>query len=289
MPGPTTPTKVFHLTAAVRERDATVAELGQLFGATVLHTDEGEIFGADLRRAMVWIGDTLLEVIEPCGPSPFQTFVERFGGGLHSLGLCVADASATQARLAEHGVEVAVRFSDEMFATRTAATAGLALQWSTQEVPDDPRTTGKVPPAPPDALIRPQRLASVVALVEVPAQAAAHLALALGTSPTFYEGDDADAGWATVAIGDCSLALHGLAAPEAARAAWGVVNTRPRLWALGLQVADVAASTEALRHAGVPAIGVQPAGVVLDPGALSIPVVLRADLLAGDPRSTAGT
>ena len=42
-----------------------------LLGATVLHEAEGPMFGVEMRRAVLWIGDNLIEVIEPVGPSPF--------------------------------------------------------------------------------------------------------------------------------------------------------------------------------------------------------------------------
>ena len=243
---------------------------------------DGDTFGVEMRRAMVWLGDNLIEMIEPVGPSPFATFVDRFGPGLNAVGLEVADAAAAEAHLAGLGVEVAARYGPDMFATRTSGTAGLALQWTSQAVADDPRRTGGRGPAGGVAPAR--RLAFVAAAVEDPGTAGPALARALGTAATVVADGPGTGPSATVGLGDCSLALYRLADGSAG---WAPGPDRPRLVGIGLEVADVEAAAAALERVSVAVVARHRAGLLLDPAALPVPVILCDGLLAGDPRSAA--
>jgi 4-hydroxyphenylpyruvate dioxygenase-like putative hemolysin len=273
-------TGIFHLTAVTRDVEAATEVLGRLFGATVVHRADGETFGVAMRRAMVWLGDNLIEMIEPVGPSPFTAFMDRFGPGLNALGCHVGDAAAAEAHLAALGIEVAARYGPDMFATRTSATAGLALQWTSQWVADDPRRTGGRPAA--EGVAPARRMAFVAAAVEDPATAASTLARALGTVATIgADGGQAGPG-AVVGLGDCSLALYRRADGSAG---WAPGPDRPRLVAIGLEVPDVEAAAAALDRAAVATVARHRSGLVLDPTALPVPVILCPGLLAGDPRS----
>lgn len=267
--------RTFHLTGVVADLDAAVAPLRNVFGAVVLHTDSGETFGTRMDRAMLWVGDQLLELIQPIGgPSPVAEYLERFGGGMNGLGLEVADGDATEAHLAGLGVEVAVRYADDMFATRTRRTAGLALQWARRCVPDDPRDAA-APEPDGSPMLHVGRLAFVAAVVADPARAAAELAAVIGTAAT--DLDDHAGPAAAVGLGDCTLALFPLDS-----AAFGG-HDRPRFVAIALEVddfdqaaADLAAHDVSVREAVGP-------GALVDVPA-PIAVMLWPGLLPGDPR-----
>jgi len=283
MSQPAVVTRVFHFTAVVADCDATVVALSRLFGAAVLHTASGEMFGVTMRRAMLWIGDSLLEVIQPIGESAFQGFLDRFGGGLNSLGLEVADAAAAEAHLAAHGIDVAVRYGPAMFATRTSGTAGLALQFTSEGVADDPRRAPVARPRPVGAVVMAERLAFVAALVTDPPVAADGLARAFGTDATRIAPGPLAGPEASVGIGDCSLALYRLS-EAAAPGIWGDRHQRPRLLAFGLQVADLAQALTDLDAAGIGVAAEHAVGILLDLSATPIPILLCDRLLPGDAR-----
>jgi len=271
--------RIFHLTAVVPDRDATVGALQRLAGASVLHQVTDVTNGVEMHRALVWVGDTVLEVLEPIGPSPFQGFLDRIGGGLSAIGVEVHDAPATRAALVARGVDVAVDFGPRMFATRPASTAGLAFQWSGDPVRDDPRDGATAPAPRADRVLSPARLAATVAVVDDPAAAGALLAELFGTSCTPL-GDGPVVG---VGLGDGTLVLHPLDDPAPP---WpDPAPSRPRVLALAVEVADVDASVAALERAGLRVSGRHLLGPVLHGDGLPGPLVLASGLPAGDPRA----
>lgn len=79
---------------------------------------------------MAWVGDGSVEIGEPAGAtSPVRTFVERFGGGMHSIALQVDDIEAAKAHFAALGVAVATEPYPGMVWTRPADTAGVLMEW----------------------------------------------------------------------------------------------------------------------------------------------------------------
>ena len=251
---------MFHATAMVRSYDDAMEPLARLFGARVLHDNVVEDEGIGRRGGMTWIGDGSLEVGEPAGPgSPVTAFLERFGGGMHSVGLQVADTGAAKEHLASVGVRIVNEPFPGLFFTHPADTAGLLLEWNEHPQDDDPRWGAPVPDGR-DPLIAVERLAFVGAVVDDPRAAAVRLAeiIGLGATPSGSIG-------AVVSLGDCALALSRLD---------GSGSPRPRVWSLGLLVTDLPA-----------------AQAVLDaepPGSLPFPVVLTDRLLDGDPRRGRG-
>ena len=139
--------RVFHLTGVVGDCDGATAALVHLVGASVLQRVTDVTNGVEMHRALIGIGDSVLELLEPIGPSPFQGFLDRFGGGLSAVGVVVDDLAATRAHLAARSVDVAVDLGPDMFATRPAQLAGLAFQWSARGVPEDPRDAASPRPA----------------------------------------------------------------------------------------------------------------------------------------------
>jgi catechol 2,3-dioxygenase-like lactoylglutathione lyase family enzyme len=278
---------MFHATAMVRDYDAAVEPLARLFDFRVLHLNISEEEGIGRRGGMLWVGDGSVEIGEPAGPhSPVTAFVERFGGGMHSIALQVDDARAAKAHFAEVAVTVATEPYDGMLWTRPGDTAGVLFEWFSLVEPTDPKWGAPVPDGlPPVAGV--ERLAFVTAMVRDPTHDGARLAEILGTSvhtignPSAFGGVEA-----VVSLGDCSLALIASSSAAKSFTDWGVAYERPRVHGVGLQVGNVADAVGALEGAGIGAIRRTGALTVLDPSALPIPVMLCDALLPGDPRTS---
>ena len=142
--------------------------LAHLFGARVMHRQQ---LAAPVWRdgGMVWLGDNSIEIGAPYGgDSPVSAFVERFGGGMHSVALQVADMAATLRRLEPLGVEVATRIAPDIVFTRPNATAGLLLEWGSHVQEDDPRFGAAPLPFTEPPVIAVDRMAFVGAVVADP-------------------------------------------------------------------------------------------------------------------------
>jgi len=279
---------MFHATAMGPDYDGIFGPLARLFGCRVLHRHQlPEPVGRD--GGMTWIGDNSIEIGAPYGDgSSVATFVERLGGGMHSVAVQVPDVAATLARLEPLGVEVASRISDEIVFTRSGGTAGLVLEWASHVQDDDPRWGAPVPPFVAEPVVNVERMAFVGAIVRDPARDGERLAEVLDTRLVTYEHDDApDLPHCALDFGDCLLALYPVPSDEAtSRAVWGGVYERPRCLALGLTVVDQGVAERALDAAGVPVHHRAGDGRAVLVDGLPFPVVLTDQLLAGDPRTT---
>jgi hypothetical protein len=278
---------MFHATAMGPDYDGILGPLARLFGCRVLHRQQlEEPVGRD--GGMTWIGDNSIEIGAPYGPgSSVASFVERLGGGMHSVAVQVPDVAATLDRLTRLGVEVSLRISDEIVFTRPGATAGLVLEWASHVQADDPRWGAPVPPFAEPPVVDVERVAFVGALVRDPAADGERLAEVLDTELLTY-GDDLapDVARRALVLGDCLLALYPVPPDEATSVAlWGAHHSRPRCLSLGLQVADQSQAERALSAAGVVVHHrtTHGHGVLVD--GLPFPVVLTDRLLTGDPRA----
>ena len=282
---------MFHATAMGPDYDGIFDPLARYFGCRVLHRQQlPEPVGRD--GGMTWIGDNSIEIGAPFGAgSSVATFVDRLGGGMHSVAVQVPDLAATLARLEPLGVEVASRISDEIVFTRPGATAGLVLEWASHVQDDDPRWGAPLPPFVQDPVVNVERMAFVGAIVRDPARDGEHLAEVLDTAVIRYAHDDAvDRPHAALDLGDCLLALYPIPTDGAtSRAVWGGVYERPRCLALGLTAADQGAAERALDAAGVPVHHRAGDGRAVLVAGLPFPVVLGDRLLRGDPRSVGTT
>ncbi len=258
---------LFHSTAMVADYELAVRNLGTLVGLTVLEYGESTEPGIGRRGGMAWAGDNAIEIGQPIVEGAAAHFVSRFGGGLHSVALQVEDLAATIAHLESHGVRVAARPRPEMCFTDPGDTGGVFLQWSTFELPVDPRFGGALPVPAPHVLAPATHHAFVGALVEDPGGWAQRFARLLGTVVTF-ERSDAALGQplAGVSLGDCTLALYRLPATVAeGLALWGRPSARARTHLLALRVDDLSAAVQAMADAGVGVVRADPDLVVLDP------------------------
>jgi catechol 2,3-dioxygenase-like lactoylglutathione lyase family enzyme len=235
---------------------------------------------------MIWLGDNSVEIGAPVGDrSPVRKFVEKLGGGMHSIALRTSDIEATRAWVLGHGLEEGVRIGDTVFFSRAEASHGLMLEWSAMQTDDDPRFGFEPPyPKPVDPVAPALRYGFVSAAVADPVAAAEKLAEVMDTDVLrSVPGAGPDEIGAMVSMVDCVLVLHALPdAPEDWR--WGPAPTRPRYIGHGLEVADLPAALAALAAVGVRPVAELEHAVMLDPATTPAPTFLFDDLFAEDPR-----
>ncbi|HEY6474299.1 MAG TPA: VOC family protein [Acidimicrobiales bacterium] len=276
---------LFHSTAMVADYDLAVRNLGALVGLTVLEYSESTEPGIGRRGGMAWVGDNAIEIGQPIGEGGAARFVERFGGGIHSIALQVEDLEATMAHLEQQEIHIAARPRPEMCFTDPRDTGGVFLQWSTFELPVDPRFGGMVPSAATPALAPATQHAFVGALVDDPRAWSEQFAEILGTAVTFEDvGASPGQPVAGVSLVDCTLALFRL--DEAADPVlWGRAYERACTHLVALRVGDLSTAAAATAGAGVAALRREGDLVVLDPAATGgVQVALTGSLLPGDPR-----
>lgn len=278
---------LFHSTAMVADYDLAVRNLSTLVGLTVLEYSESTEPGIGRRGGMAWAGDNAIEIGQPIGDGAAAQFVERFGGGMHSIALQVEDLEATMAHLQLEQVRIAARPRPAMCFSDPRDTGGIFFQWSTFELPVDPRFGAPRPgPLPAGRVPAPAtRHAFIGALVDDPIAWAGRFASLLGTAVTFqHAGAPPGEPVAGVSLGDCTLALYALPG-EDGRALWGRTYERARTHLLALRVDDLGVATDALHRAGITIVRWEGGLVTLDPAATGgVQIALTDALLPGDPR-----
>ncbi len=277
---------MYHATAMGASYDAILEPLERLFGARVLHDNRLSEPGLERRGGMVWMADGSVEIGEPLGPgSDLHRFVERFGGGMHSIALQVDDVGETLDRVGALGVRVAARIRDNLAFTRPADTAGILLEWRSGFAADDPRWGSELPLQRTAPVVTPRRIAFAGVVTPDPQPTAARLAEVIGTTWDTQQSDESGLPEATVNLRDCLIACYRLPTPAQAADIWAMTIDRPRCHALGLQVDDLADAAAALHEAGVRVNHRNSDGTLVLTGAgLAFPVVLVQELLPSDPR-----
>lgn len=129
---------VHHLGLIVRDREQALAGLGNLFGGPASRMEavfppaqlRGRIDTASLRLAFVWMGNTLLELLEPTDETSLQgEHLKKHGEGLHHLGFIVPS-------IEKHLTEVRAHDSSAVIADGTIA--GNDLKWAYVDLPEAP-------------------------------------------------------------------------------------------------------------------------------------------------------
>ena len=134
---------LFHSTAMVADYDLAVRNLGTLVGLTVLEYSESTEPGIGRRGGMAWVGDNAIEIGQPIVEGGAAQFVERFGGGMHSIALQVEDLEATMAHLEQQEIHIAARPRPEMCFTRPPRhRAASSCSGAPSSSPVDPRFGG---------------------------------------------------------------------------------------------------------------------------------------------------
>jgi hypothetical protein len=278
---------MYHASAMGPSYDAIFEPLARLFGAVVLHDNKLSAPGLERRGGMVWLADGAIEIGEPLGPtSDVHRFIERFGGGMHSIAVQVEDVGASLERVASLGVRVASRVRDNVAFTRPGDTAGILLEWRSGWAADDPRWGAALPPSPVTPVVQPRRVAFAGVVCPDPTAVAQRLAEVVGTTWTAVPATDPGRPEAVVDLRDCVIACFRMPPTDESVRIWGAHYERTRCHALGLQVDDISRASFALRTAGVTAHYRTGDGwLVLTGGGLTFPVVLVEELLPGDARA----
>ena len=102
---PCTARHINHVAIAVSDIDETLAFYRDVFGAG--ETEVEDIEDQAVRAALVRVGGSQLELIQPTGPEGgVARFIERRGEGVHHIAFEVEDLQGSLDALAEHGVSL---------------------------------------------------------------------------------------------------------------------------------------------------------------------------------------
>ena len=97
--------KVDHIGIATRQLDEALALWQDALGLKVDSTEE--VIEQGVRVAMLAIGETHIELLEPLSPgSPVAKFLEKRGPGIHHIAVRVPDIRAALAQLKEKGTRL---------------------------------------------------------------------------------------------------------------------------------------------------------------------------------------
>ncbi len=97
--------KVDHIGIATRHLDEALALWQDALGLKVDSTEE--VVEQGVRVAMLAIGETHIELLEPLSPSsPVGKFLEKRGPGIHHIAVRVPDIRAALAQLKEKGTRL---------------------------------------------------------------------------------------------------------------------------------------------------------------------------------------
>ncbi len=97
--------RIDHIGIAVEDLEAALVPYVEGLGMEVAHREE--VATERVRVAMLPIGDTKLELLEPTDPeSAIARFIERRGPGVHHIALAVDDVAASLASLRAAGVRL---------------------------------------------------------------------------------------------------------------------------------------------------------------------------------------
>ncbi|HEX8137390.1 MAG TPA: methylmalonyl-CoA epimerase [Pyrinomonadaceae bacterium] len=97
--------KIDHLGIATRGLTEALRFWRDALGLEVTETEE--VAQQGVRVAMLPVGETRVELLEPTGDwSPIARFLEKRGPGLHHIAVRVDDIRATLARLKEQGLRL---------------------------------------------------------------------------------------------------------------------------------------------------------------------------------------
>src|SRR3954451_23357679 len=237
---------------------------------------------------MTWIGDNSIELGQPIvDGGGAARFVERTGGGMHSVALQVRDIEATIAHIESCGVKIAARPQPEFCFSDPRDTGGVFFEWGVLELDIDPRFDAAVPDHVTPPLLDVTTQAFIGAVVDDPSKWADLYARLLGSDLTF-EDPNAEPGAPRVGVslGDCTLALYAMPG-DASVELWGRQYDRARCHLMALGVADLETAGAELREAGVAVHRRTERMLVLDPKATGdVQVALVDVLLPGDPRTS---
>ena len=97
--------KIDHLGIATKEINEALKFWQDALGLENIHTEE--VAEQKVLTAMLPIGDTRIELLEPTSPdSPISKFIEKRGGGIHHIAVEVENIEESLAKLKAQGVKL---------------------------------------------------------------------------------------------------------------------------------------------------------------------------------------
>jgi methylmalonyl-CoA/ethylmalonyl-CoA epimerase len=97
-------TGVDHISILVEDVDEATEFYVDLLGLTVVKLEDSELHG--VKAAFLRAGDVMVELIEPLGPGPRRTLLEKRGPGFHHVCFEVPDLVRALGEVAAAGVRV---------------------------------------------------------------------------------------------------------------------------------------------------------------------------------------
>ena len=97
-------TGVDHISILVEDVDEAMAFYADTLGLVVVKVEESELHG--VKAAFLRAGDVMVELIEPLGPGPLKTLLEKRGPGFHHVCFEVPDLERALEDVAEAGFRV---------------------------------------------------------------------------------------------------------------------------------------------------------------------------------------
>ncbi|MEN8114222.1 MAG: methylmalonyl-CoA epimerase [Actinomycetota bacterium] len=99
------PYNIDHVAIAVRDLDATLADLREQYGAEPVSREIVESQGVE--EAMVPVGGSNIQILQPLSPdTPVGRFLDKRGEGLHHIAFAVPDIDAALEHLEEIGTRL---------------------------------------------------------------------------------------------------------------------------------------------------------------------------------------
>jgi hypothetical protein len=201
---------------------------------------------------ILWLGRSPVVLLVPSDETGMLgRYVDRYGTGLHSVAWSIEDLWTADAKLRRHGSRITgVDIEGRHFFLHPSDTAGLLLELTDTELPNDPRDTGLALP-PSIGLVDVTRIAWLTVVVDDAETAAEKLAEivschAVNGLPRSDDGDTI----VDVAASDIVLRYITPGTPES-RYADAVGLRRGSLHSMCLAVPDLPAALEQLTAGGV--------------------------------------
>lgn len=280
--------RLWHSTAMASDYDSLYRPMQRLFGAIVLHDHVSHEPAVGRRGGMIWLGDNSIEIGAPVGEhSPVRNFVEKWGGGMHSIAMGIDDAPTVRAELEALGVKTAANVSDLIWFTHPASSEGLMVEWCATHTDDDPRWGYALREREVEPVAEAKHYSFVTAVVNDPQRVANRFAELFGTAVVRSNPDAGPADVsAIVSMVDACLLFYPMPqSTDESMRLWGIPITRNRFYGHGLRVDDLEASLNALGREGVKPMRSSGDGyVLLDPALTGVPTFLSDQLLPEDPR-----
>ena len=121
--------ELHHVGMVVRDRDATIRRYQEIMGITSFFSFDspmsralvyGEPTPFDLRVGYAWLGNTILELLQPLDRvSPHFHFLEEHGEGIHHLGFFVPKVDDYLPQMQEKGLHVLLESAEPSVDSKT--------------------------------------------------------------------------------------------------------------------------------------------------------------------------